>query len=58
VCIFCDGGVHDEPQQRASDEAVRRELKARGYRVVVIRYDQDIKEQVQGRLDVSWRGVA
>jgi len=53
VCVFCDGSVHDEPQQQASDEAIRRELKASGYRVIVIRYDRDLEEQLQGRTDVS-----
>ena len=52
ACVYCDGSVHDEPQQQANDEVIRRELKARGYRVVVIRYDRDIEEQLQERKDV------
>jgi very-short-patch-repair endonuclease len=52
VYVYCDGSVHDEPQQQASDEAVRRELKARGYRIIVIRYDDKVEEQVQQRTKV------
>jgi len=58
VCVYCDGSVHDEPQQRASDEAIRRELKARGYRVVVIRYDEDIETQLHSDVFGTQEGQA
>ncbi|MBW2069078.1 MAG: DEAD/DEAH box helicase [Deltaproteobacteria bacterium] len=47
VCIFCDGPVHNEPEQQIRDEKVRRQLRVRGYRVVSIRYDRDLLEQVR-----------
>jgi len=52
ICIFCDGSVHDEPKQREKDRITRQELKDRGYRVIVIRYDKDIEEQVRLYPDV------
>ncbi|MDR7392788.1 MAG: DUF1998 domain-containing protein, partial [Armatimonadota bacterium] len=46
VVVFCDGPPHDHPDQRELDERVRRELTARGYRVIVIRWDEDLATQV------------
>jgi hypothetical protein len=56
VCVYCDGSVHDEPQQRAADEALRNELRARGYRVMVVRYDEELETKVQQFVDVFGPG--
>jgi hypothetical protein len=47
ACVFCDGAVHDRPDVQAEDRHVRAELEDLGYRVVVVRYDRDLEEQVQ-----------
>lgn len=52
VCVFCDGSIHDAPEQRQEDERVRGELLAKGYRVIVVRYDRSLTEQVQEHEDV------
>ena len=52
VCVFCDGAVHDEPEQRRKDLQVRGRLRAHGYRVIVIRYDKDLEEQIRQHPDV------
>jgi len=50
VCVFCDGSVHDRPEQRRQDEILRQELRARGYEVIVIRHDREVSEQIREHL--------
>lgn len=52
VCVFCDGPPHDELVQKSHDEEIRRQLKGLGYRVIVIRYDEDLEGQVQKYADL------
>ncbi|MEI6309193.1 MAG: helicase-related protein, partial [bacterium] len=55
ACIFCDGSVHDAPPQVLKDGGIRQLLKESGYRVIVIRYDQDLLEQVRKYPDLFGR---
>ena len=47
VAIFCDGSVHDHPDQQEQDQIDRDNLKyTDGYYVLVLRYDQDWRSQL------------
>lgn len=47
VLVFCDGPVHHLEASRKADEALRRELVVRGCRVIVLRYDEDLENQIR-----------
>jgi ATP-dependent helicase YprA (DUF1998 family) len=46
ICIFVDGPRHDDPQRAAHDQSIREDLRDRGYRVVAIRHDRPLDEQI------------
>jgi hypothetical protein len=52
ILIFCDGSVHDKPDQMRVDEDSRKGLKDKGYRIIVIRYDRDLEEQLKMHKDI------
>lgn len=52
VCVFLNGSVHDTPSQRTVDETLHRELEARGYKVIVIRYDDDLQAEIRKHPEV------
>ncbi|GAB4273659.1 MAG: DEAD/DEAH box helicase [Candidatus Promineifilaceae bacterium] len=52
ICVFCDGSVHDKPQQKALDAKIRQDLRGLGYRVIVYRYDDDLEALCQQYPDV------
>lgn len=47
VVVFCDGPPHDQPHQQAIDERLRNELRTLGYRVLVLRWDEDLVTPIQ-----------
>ncbi|MGC8915770.1 MAG: hypothetical protein ACP5NF_02175 [Thermoanaerobaculum sp.] len=57
ICVFCDGAVHDQPPQQAHDRQVREELRGRGFRVVVFRYDQDLVPQIRRYPEIFGAGI-
>jgi ATP-dependent helicase YprA (DUF1998 family) len=50
ICVFCNGSAHDSSEQRERDSAIYEDLKDLGYRVEVIRYDDDWKGKVVAKI--------
>jgi hypothetical protein len=49
IAVFCDGSVHDSPEQRHRDRIDRENLRyIAGYSVVTLRYDEDLQKRLQG----------
>ncbi len=46
ICVFCDGSAHDSPQQIERDTRQRAELADHGFRVILIRYDQNLRDPI------------
>jgi superfamily II DNA/RNA helicase len=47
IAIFCDGSVHDSPEQKRQDQIQRDNLKYNtAYQVLTLRYDQNWREKL------------
>jgi hypothetical protein len=57
ICVFCDGPDHDQPNRKESDQRERGKLGDLGYRVLIIRYDSKIDEQLTANRDVFGSGT-
>jgi superfamily II DNA/RNA helicase len=58
IAVFVDGPHHDEPAQREADQRERKKLEDLGYRVIVIRYDRPLTDQVAENADVFGPGLS
>jgi hypothetical protein len=56
VCVFCDGPDHDQPNRKESDERERGRLADLGYRILTIRYDSSLPDQLTGNPDIFGDG--
>jgi very-short-patch-repair endonuclease len=56
ACIYCDGSVHDDPAQKQKDTHLRTALREFGYRPIVIRFDEDLEEQIGKYPEVFGKG--
>jgi very-short-patch-repair endonuclease len=52
ICVFVDGPHHDSRQQATRDREAREELCNQGYRVIAIRHDRPVDEQVSAYPEV------
>jgi len=52
TCVFIDGPHHDTSSALEHDNAVRNELENLGYRVIAIRHDRALADQLSEHTDV------
>jgi superfamily II DNA/RNA helicase len=57
ICIFCDGPDHDLPQRKETDAHERANLGDSGFRIVVIRYDRSLADQIAEHPDIFGPGT-
>jgi hypothetical protein len=57
VAVFIDGPSHDDSAQKQKDTQERTKLDDLGYRVLVIRYDRSIEEQIADNPDIFGPGT-
>ena len=51
IAVFCDGSIHDSPEQRKKDRRDRDNLRdTANFHVLTLRYDQDWRSEIQGWL--------
>jgi hypothetical protein len=53
VCVFVDGPDHDRPSEAEHDRKVRVELEDFGFKVVTIRHDHPIVEQLAAHVEIA-----
>jgi len=56
ICVFCDGPDHDQPLRKESDQRERGKLGDLGYRVLTIRHDSSLEDQLSTNRDVFGAG--
>lgn len=52
VCIYCDGSPHFIGTRAEVDATDRKKLREAGYRVIEIRFDRDLEEQMAAHPDI------
>jgi hypothetical protein len=57
VAVFIDGPHHDEPVRKQKDKEERQKLADLGYRVIIIRFDGSLADQVRQNTDVFGPGL-
>jgi hypothetical protein len=57
IAVFIDGPSHDDPVQKQKDVLERAKLDDLGYRVLAVRYDRSIEEQIAENPDIFGLGA-